>query len=195
MGVYEIIGVLLYILSVYLATKVNVYTWVTSILAQCIFFVLFFNSGLYLSAILQIYFTYLCVIGWGNWKDKNKYDISYLDKYKRFLNIGYIIGFTILLGFLINIDYISSLLTPDPYPFTDAFVLVSSIISVKLLTMKKIDNWFLWMIINIVSAILYYKSELYYIFIQEILLIGLNIVGYLNWIKEYKNKQIVSDII
>ena len=68
----ELIGSIFNFISVILATRANLWNWVTSIIAQFCFFFLFWYTGLYANMLLQVYFSYICLISIFIWKKTDK---------------------------------------------------------------------------------------------------------------------------
>ena len=73
------------------------------------------------------------------------------------------------------------------YPFTDSFVMVSSIIATILLAKKKIENWYLWIAIDLVCVVMYFKKGVYFLSLEYFIFLGLASYGLYHWKKQLSN--------
>lgn len=187
----ELIGTLFGLISVYLASRANILTWATGIINEVFLFILFFQVQLYADMFLQVYFFIVTIFGWYNWKHKPKQiSISTMDFKTKLSFLGVIILGTILAGFLIkNIHlYLPEYFkTAAAFPFLDSFVMILSIIATVLLAQKKIETWYLWILVDIVCVFLFFKKGIVFLGIEYLVFLGLGTYGLLNWEKEMKN--------
>ena len=187
----ELIGTIFGLICVYLASLPNILTWPASIINQIAFFVLFFQVQLYADMFLQIYFLVIAIYGWYYWsKPTVEKKISYLSA-KSKVNYGIIllVG-TIGLGILMkNIDTLFPSLFEKPaaFPFADAFTTTASIIASILLARKQIENWILWIAVDIVSVVIYWKKGIQLVSIEYFVFLLICIFGYFNWKREITN--------
>jgi nicotinamide mononucleotide transporter len=65
--------------------------------------------------------------------------------------------------------------------------MVSSIIATVLLARKKVENWYLWITVDIVCVGLYFKKGVYFLSLEYIIFLGLASYGLYNWRKQLKN--------
>ena len=49
-------------------------------------------------------------------------------------------------------------LQPDAFPFWDSCMMVLSIVAMILMTRKYVENWLLWVIINVISVVILQSS-------------------------------------
>ncbi len=49
-------------------------------------------------------------------------------------------------------------LQPDAFPFWDSCMMVLSIVAMILMTRKYVENWLLWVIINVISVVIFCTS-------------------------------------
>lgn len=179
----EFIGSIFNFISIILATKTNWINWAISIIAQFCFFFLFWNSHLYANAVLQVYYTYVCIISIFLWK-KTEHDV---DKGLRWLKNKQRLNllFTVILSTLL-FTYTIKYLNPTNMPqnlFLDVLITILSIVGVNLLSLKYIESWIIWLIVDIICVILFWHSNLYFLSIEYILITGLALYGLINWIK------------
>ena len=187
----ELIGTLFGLISVYFASRANILTWGTGIVNEVFLFILFFQVQLYADMFLQIYFFIVTIYGWYKWNSKTtETKISETSfRNKIFLAISILIG-TLISGFLftnIHLYLPTYFKIQAAYPFTDSFVMVSSIIATILLAKKKIENWYLWIAIDLVCVVLYFKKGVYFLSLEYFIFLGLASYGLYHWKKQLSN--------
>jgi nicotinamide mononucleotide transporter len=187
----ELIGTLFGLISVYFASRANILTWGTGIVNEVFLFILFFQVQLYADMFLQIYFFIVTLYGWYNWNSKTaESKISETSfRNKIFLTVTILFG-TLISGFLftnIHLYLPTYFKIQAAYPFTDSFVMVSSIIATILLAKKKIENWYLWIAIDLVCVVLYFKKGVYFLSLEYFIFLGLASYGLYHWKKQLSN--------
>lgn len=187
----ELIGTLFGLLSVYFASRANILTWATGIINELFLFILFFQVQLYADMFLQVYFFVVTLYGWYNWKQKPKQNSITLTnlKTKIWLASAIIVG-TIIVGFLfsnIHLYLPHYFKTEAAFPFADSFVMVLSIIATVLLAQKKIETWYLWIVVDIVCVFLFFKKGIAFLALEYLVFLGLATYGLLNWKKQLNN--------
>lgn len=187
----ELIGTLFGLVSVYLASKTNIYTWPTGIINVLFLFILFFQVQLYADMFLQVYFFVVTLYGWYNWREKkNNNGISSID-FKTKIWLTVIIGAgTLVAGYIfsnIHLYLPQYFKIQAAYPYADSFVMVLSIIATVLLAQKKVEAWYLWIIIDVVCVYLFFQKETIFLGLEYLVFLGLATYGLLNWKKQFNN--------
>jgi nicotinamide mononucleotide transporter len=187
----ELIGTLFGLFSVYFASRTNILTWGTGIVNEIFLFILFFQVQLYADMFLQVYFFIITIYGWYNWKtNTTEHMISVVAVRDRLLLAAAILIFSLLFGFLFSNIH---LYLPDyfkvmaAYPFIDSFVMVSSIVATVLLAKKKIENWYLWIAVDLVCVVLYLKKGVFFLSFEYFIFLGLAFYGLYHWKKQLCN--------
>jgi nicotinamide mononucleotide transporter len=183
----ELIGTSFGLFSVYFASRANILTWGTGIVNEVFLFILFFQVQLYADMFLQVYFFIVTIYGWHNWKTNTAEKmISEINFKNKLLLAEAIFIFALLSGFLfsnIHLYLPEYFKVKAVYPFIDSFVMVSSIVATVLLSKKKIENWYLWIVIDLVCVVLYFKKEVYFLSLEYFIFLGLAFHGLYHWKK------------
>lgn len=187
----ELTGTLFGLASVYFASRAKILTWGTGIVNEIFLFILFFQVQLYADMFLQIYFFFVTIYGWYKWNAKtseNKIsETSFRNKI--FFAATILIG-TVISGFLftnIHLYLPAYFKIQAAYPFTDSFVMVSSIVATILLAKKKIENWYLWIAVDLVCVVLYFKKGVYFLSLEYFIFLGIASYGLYHWKKQLSN--------
>lgn len=186
----ELIGTLFGLISVYFASRANILTWGTGIVNELFLFILFFQVQLYADMFLQVYFFVVTLYGWHQWNAKSSViQISKVNFKIRVALVTAIIIGTCLAGILfkeIHLLLPSFFKIQASYPFTDSFVMVTSIVATVMLAKKKIEAWYLWISVDLVCVILYLKKGIYFLSLEYFIFLGLASYGLYHW-KNLKN--------
>lgn len=187
----ELIATSFGLLSVYFAARVNILTWGTGIINEVFLFFLFFQVQLYADMFLQVYFFIVTIYGWYRWgPNTSQLLISRLGSKAKITFMVFVFLGTLISGYLLSKIhvYLPMFFEKEAaFPFVDSFVMVSSILATVLLARKKIENWYLWIAIDLVCIVLYFKKGIYFLAGEYFIFLGIAIFGFYNWKKHFEN--------
>ncbi|MCC6815927.1 MAG: nicotinamide mononucleotide transporter [Saprospiraceae bacterium] len=184
------------IVAVYLAAKSNILTWPIGLINISLSFIVFWQVHLYSDVFLQIYFFAISVYGWYNWQIEKKTEIPIkkMNLKKKVYYLSFILLLTMVFGYAMsNIHLYLPIIFDKPaaYPYPDTFIAIASIFANIWLAKRFLENWMLWIMINIVSVIIYFNKGIIIIALQFFIFLLLAILGHLKWKKElFKLKKI-----
>ena len=177
----EAIAVVTGIISVYLLTRERIEAWFFGLITVSIYVYIFYQTRLYSDMILHIVYVVLNVYGWYSWKFGGAREAgilpTLLSRPKRMIWI-----MVIIIGFLIWGTLMKNYTDAD-FAYIDAFTTVTSLVAQWFLAKKKIENWILWMVVNVISIVLYYVKGIYLTSGLYVVYLFLAISGYLSWKK------------
>lgn len=189
----ELIGTLSGFLCVVYCAKGAVIAWPLGIVNAVFFFVLFYQVRLYPDMFLQIYYFITSIYGWWRWSNpkticetdsSNELKISILN-YHTFLFISvFTIAVSACAGYVITGIHIAlPVIFPEPssFPYANSFVAVLSITAQVLLSLKKRENWILWIITDITAASIYFMKGIYLVGIEYLIFGIIASAGLWNW--------------
>jgi nicotinamide mononucleotide transporter len=79
-------------------------------------------------------------------------------------------------------------LTDSPVPAWDSFITSLSVIATWMLARKIYEHWFLWIVVNISAAILFFTRELYPTVILYMVYCAMSFFGLIEWKKTLKKQ-------
>ncbi len=193
----ETVGAILTILCVWLNTKANIWGWFVGILSTICYIYVAYSTQLWGFCLLNIFFLAISVYGLWNWKygTENKIQTNEIQTSEiQILPITHTPAttFIILIGFGTILSGVFSYIliqTGSSSPYFDAIIFAFSIIAQGLLANKKIENWLFWIVINLLTVVMFLQLKIWITAILYIMLFILAIRGYLEWI-EIKKHQI-----
>lgn len=186
----EIFGFITGILGVWLTIRRNILCFPIGILNVLIYVYLFQSESvrLYADALLQIVYLILLVYGWIVWNRSNneKDEIHTVSAtlIKKLFAIS--ILSTMALGIFLA-QYTNASL-----PYLDAALTIISLIAQWMIAKKMIENWLLWMAVNIIYIPLYTYKGLTLTSILYLLFLILAINGWYNWRKVKSNERLTQ---
>ncbi len=210
----EFIAALFGVISVMYARKENILVFPTGIISTGIYVYLLSQWSLYGDLIINVYYTLMSIYGWYMWHkivDDQDHHIaisrtSLIDKLKAigifiFTSIFVIIVYRYYdvmpnnLGFQDSMAYAYGKLTSGSLedfrmatPFLDTFTTGIFFSAMWLMANKKLENWTLWIIGDIVSIPLYFVKGYGFTGIQYSIFLILAILGYIEWSRKISEK-------
>lgn len=174
----EVLGFATGALCVVLAVLRNVWNYPIGFANNLIFLGLFAASGLYATAGLQVVFAVLAVHGWIRWTRGLEQDADYIGSIPaRTIPVLAVAG-VVAAGVL---AWLLSGYTDSAVPIPDAVLTAGSLVAQYMLNRKWIQNWFVWLAVDLGYVWLYAVSGLA---LTAVLYGGfavLTVTGYLSW--------------
>jgi len=183
--VLESLAVVTAIMYLILAAKEDVRCWYASLISSILYFYIMLQAGLLMEGGLQIFYVFMAVYGWMQWKDTNNKTSSLkISSWKKTTHL-------IIISFVITLSLISGIFlekfTNAALPFLDALTTWGAIASTYMVAKKVIENWFYWFVIDSISIYLFISRELFLTAFLFLIYLVIIIYGYRSWKKLLKN--------
>jgi len=200
MSYLEFVGTIFTGWSVYLSARNKVLSWPIGLIGVVLFGFLFFQIQLYSDLVEQLYYLLTGFWGWWLWTHprgietgKNcELKTGYAGAKFNMIGFGSVVFFTILLYFLMsNIHLlVPAIFTiPASFPLIDAFTTALSLVANVYLAKRKIENWYLWIVVDIIGVFLYFQKGVVFLSILYFAFLINAIVGLIDWIKTVKKDE------
>ena len=138
---------------------------------------LFYQSGLYSSMVLNIYLIPTLIWGWFRWRsDAEPRPVTFVGA------LWWPVYLLITLSVWWTLVQISSYMGAT-LPVNDSFILAASILAQFLLDQKKLENWIVWAIINVVAIKTYQEAGLALVAFQYVFFLLNTVWGFVMWNK------------
>lgn len=184
----EWLGVFFSVFQVLLARKNNSNNYLFGIAGISLTLYVMIQSKLYAEFTLNLYYLVMSIYGWLYWKfgkRKSETTISETTNNEKLITAGIVIGtFSIFYFFLTNF-------TDSDVPILDSLVSAFAWAGMWLMARRKIENWILLNISNIIAIPLLIHKGLYLYAVLTAFLFIVAISGYLEWRKSIKAKSVV----
>ncbi len=179
----EWFGVLFSVIQVLLARKNNVNNYLFGIAGILLTLYVMLTSKLYAEFTLNLYYLIMSLYGWMYWKfgkQKSEREISVTTSTEKWIAGGIVLGTFILFWFFLT-HY-----TDSDVPVWDSLVSAFAWAGMWLMARRKIENWIILNISNIISIPLMIHKELYLYAVLTSFLFLVAIFGYIEWQKIIK---------
>jgi nicotinamide mononucleotide transporter len=190
MSLLEMLATLTGLAAVWLAARSNILTWLFALINAVLFFILFYQVNLYSAMALQVFFFCNALYGWYNWRrsesdDKNP--VTMLRHKERVIWLAVILLGAIALGTVMGRIH---LWLPDlftekaTFVYTDAMIAVMSIVASLLLAKLRLENWILWILVNLMSVAMYAMRGVMLVSLQYVIFLFMASYGFVEWKKK-----------
>jgi nicotinamide mononucleotide transporter len=178
----EILAFALSIAMVVCNIRVDVRGWPLAIAASLLYFLLFWKSRLYGDASLQLFFA--AVAGWGWWQWLRGTDESGRALEVRTLGTrGRVVALLALAFAWPATGLFLARFTDTDVPWWDAFPTAASVLGQWLLGRKYVENWPLWIAVDVVAIGLFAYKSLWLTVALYAIFVAMSLVGWRAWLR------------
>lgn len=172
-----------FVLSIWMVVanmRVQLIAWPLAIVSSLAYLLLFAHSKLYGEASLQFLFVVVAAWGWWQWRFGRQADgaalkVRYLGTRARWLLAAATLAAWPLLGLLLQ------RVTDTDVPFADALPTAGSVAGQWLLGRQYVENWPVWVAVNVVSIGLFAYKGLWLTVLLYALFALMALVGWRAW--------------
>lgn len=195
----ELIGTIFNLACVILVARRNILTWPVSIVGVILFGALFYQINLYADVTEQIYYFITGIVGWYMWGSVKQRDRG--DK-KVLITTNSIKTNVLWLIAIASVSIVASwalsnahtwlpAVFPEPasLPVIDATTTIMSFAAQILMMKRKLENWVLWMIVDVVAIWLYWYKDVPFVALLYVIFLGNAIYGFVSW-KRATNREL-----
>ncbi|HWU72149.1 MAG TPA: nicotinamide riboside transporter PnuC [Sphingomonas sp.] len=179
MSPVEGVAALLILINVWLVARRNIWNYAFGIAGVAIYGVVFFRAKLYSDTLLQVFFLVVQVYGLWQWR-RSQRDAGevVVERLTITARLGWAGGIVLaILGW----GWLMHRFTDASFPWWDASVAMISVAAQYLMSVRKLENWWLWILANIVSIGLYAAKALWITTGLYVLLLGISVLGLARW--------------
>ncbi|HHR6068610.1 TPA: nicotinamide riboside transporter PnuC [Providencia alcalifaciens] len=205
----EAVGTVAGLLCILLASLEKTINYLFGLINVTLFAVIFFQIQLYANLLLQVFFFGANIYGWYAWSrmssaQEAELKIRWLSLPKALTTL--VISILAIIFLTLNIDVVFGrlatwavellnlfganltlpILDPDAFPFWDSTMTVLSVVAMILMTRKYVENWLLWVVINVISVVIFFIQGVYAMSLEYLILLGIALNGSRLWIKSAK---------
>ncbi|VVT19621.1 Nicotinamide mononucleotide transporter [Sphingomonas sp. EC-HK361] len=179
MSPLEITAFLLGVANVALVVKRSIWNYPFALAMVALYAVIFSDAKLYSDALLQVFFFVVNLYGWWSWaRARADAGIIVVEQMSGAERVAWVAGITIAAGAWGSMMH---RLTDASYPWWDAAIAAASIAAQILLARRKIENWLLWIAVDIAAIGLYAAKSLWLTAVLYVIFLGLSVWGLVDW--------------
>ena len=172
-SILEFVAAIASFIGVYLGTTGKRITWPWWILSSSLYGVFFYQADLFASAMLQLVFISAAIYGWFGWAPTGAVPGTISTRNRIAIAIGTLVSVAALSPVLANIGAAAT--------WTDAFILIASLVAQLLMIYEKYETWVLWLIINVVATAQYLSLGYWFTAILYAVFAIVAILGWKRW--------------
>ena len=207
----EAVGTIAGLLCIWLASLEKIVNYLFGLINVTLFAIIFFQIQLYASLLLQLFFFAANLYGWYAWsrqtsQNEAELQIRWLPLPKALSWLAacvvaialmtYYIDpvFAVLTRVAVNVmqglgmNVVMPTLQPDAFPFWDSSMMVLSIAAMVLMTRKYVENWLLWVIINVISVAIFTLQGVYAMALEYLILTFIALNGSRTWMNSARER-------
>ena len=182
---------LAYILLEY---KASAWMWAVGFAMQALGIVLYYEKGLYADCGMEFYYLAMTVYGWWRWVRHEELSVSEtsqgdspsvpVSRFPSRLILPWLVIIAVIWGI---IYWILVTFTNSNVPLADSFTTALSIVGIWALAHKFLEQWFIWIAVDVVTSALYFYKDIPFKASLYALYVIIAIFGYRKWREMIKN--------
>jgi nicotinamide mononucleotide transporter len=175
----ELVGATIGIVSVLLSVRQQVWSWPTGLINVALYTVLFYRSGLYSDMGLQVVYFVLSVYGWYEWLYGGKGHTTLTVSRTPTALWRWLAAIGVLFWFVDG--QLMSRVAGVSLPYVDAALATVSLIAQYLMTKKLLENWALWIAVDVAYVGMFIYKGLYLTAANYAVYLALAVLGHVAW--------------
>jgi len=175
----DIVTTILGLAYILLEYKASLWMWLVGFLMQALGIVLYYQKGLYADCGMEFYYLSMTIYGYWKWvrgsATKQELPIRHFPS-------KLVLPWTLLiLGIWGIIDWLLVSFTNSNVPLADSFTTALSIVGIWALAHKYLEQWFIWIAVDVVTCGLYFYKDIPFKASLYALYVVIAILGWFKW--------------
>jgi nicotinamide mononucleotide transporter len=172
-SILELSAALTSLFAVILGTTGKRITWPWWAFSSALYGIFFYQVDLFASAALQIIFIVAAIYGWFGWAPTGAVPGYTSGRNRRNIVIGTILSVAVLSPLLSGIGAAAT--------WTDAFVLIGSLVAQMMLIYEKYETWIVWIIVDVVATVQYMLLGYWFTALLYAIFTAVAVYGWKRW--------------
>jgi nicotinamide mononucleotide transporter len=172
-SILEFISALTSLIGVWLGTTGKRITWPWWAISSALYMLFFYEAKLYASSILQIIFIVAAIWGWFDWAPTGVVTGYINNRHRMYWAVGTIVSVSALTPILSRIGAAAT--------WSDAFLLIGSLVAQILMVYGKVESWVLWLIVDAAGTIEYAYLGYWFTALLYAIFTAIAIIGWKRW--------------
>ena len=180
----DIVTTVLGLAYILLEYKASVWMWFVGFLMQALGIVLYYQKGLYADCGMEFYYLAMTMDGWWRWvrtvpqKTLPTREGLGVSLFPRHLILPWLL---IIAAIWAVIYWLLVTFTNSNVPLADSFTTALSIVGIWALAHKYLEQWFIWIAVDVVTSVLYFYKDIPFKASLYALYVVIAIAGYFKW--------------
>ena len=175
----DVVTTVLGLAYIVLEYRASVWLWAVGFAMQSLGIVLYYQKGLYADCGMEFYYLAMTVYGWWKWvrgsAEKKNLPIRHLPRRLALALVClFVIAWNIIYWLLVTF-------TNSNVPLADSFTTALSIVGIWALAHKYLEQWFIWIAVDVVTCGLYFYKDIPFKASLYALYVVIAVLGYRKW--------------
>ena len=184
----EVTAFFLGLANITLLMRRSIWNYPFGIAMVTIYFFVFYEAKLYSDMLLQPFFFVVQIYGWWYWLQGHMADDGHIEVRRLSQNQVIAYGGAALVGTL-SLGTLMARFTDAALPYPDATTTVLSVIAQILLARRYLENWMVWVAVDVLAVGIYGIKGLYPTMVLYTLFLGLASGGLLMWWRVWQTQR------
>jgi nicotinamide mononucleotide transporter len=167
-----------------LVIRQNIWCWLCAGISSAIYVWLFFVTRLYMESLLYGFYVGMAVYGWVMWRRGAQDDAG--SPVRVWPRSTHLVAIVAILTLGTATGWYLDNFTHAAYPYADSMTTYAAIWTTFLVARKVLENWWYWLVIDVVSIFIYWSRELELTALLFVLYVILIPIGLRQWQKTYR---------
>ena len=190
MNPLEIIAIALGLANIGLLVRRSIWNYPFGMAMVALYFIIFRDARLYGEAALQVFF--FVVQGWGWWLWARAGGLAQMVTVEWMGWRARAVAIALVAGSSLGIGWSMARFTDAALPYADATIAGASVVAQVLLALRRVENWALWIAIDVLSVWVYVSRELYLTAGLYVVFLGLAIAGLVAWARAARDGEAIA---
>ena len=183
----DIVTTVLGLAYILLEYRASIWMWAVGFAMQALGIVLYYQKGLYADCGMEFYYLSMTVYDYWKWKTHPQplsVEGGGIKSLLPSLNrerLG--VGLFIIAAIWAAIYWLLVTFTNSNVPLADSFTTALSIVGIWALAHKYLEQWFIWIVVDVVTSVLYFYKDIPFKASLYALYVIIAIFGYIKWRK------------
>jgi nicotinamide mononucleotide transporter len=182
----EAVAVVFGVVAVALTIKQNLWCWPAGLVQVSLYVFVFYEARLYSDMVLHVIYVTLQIYGWYHWRQGRSGTALPVSRLSFVEAAGWtaVIAVAAFVWGEVMIRY-----TNAAAPRADAFIAAASLVAQYLLAVKKIENWIIWIVVDVVAIAVYWSRDLKLTAGLYAIFLVLCVLGVIEWWRSYERNR------
>ncbi|MDH3439998.1 MAG: nicotinamide riboside transporter PnuC [Gammaproteobacteria bacterium] len=184
----EAVAVIFAILYLLLAIRENIWCWLCAGISTAIYVWLFIIAKLYMESLLNIFYFGMAIYGWSVWSrgrdDSHELPVTV---WPPRLHVTALVIIALLVA---GAGYLLREYTDAAFPFVDTATTFAAIWATFLVARKVLENWWYWLVIDLVSIFIYWARDLELTALLFVVYVVMIPFGIVRWTRSWRSTSV-----
>lgn len=184
-SVSEIVAVVFAVLYLLLAIRENIGCWFCAGVSTAIYVGVYFDAKLYMESALNVFYFAMAIYGWFVWRAGCEQRIPVVSWSLRTHSLALVaIAACVMMS-----GYLLDTATDAAFPYIDSATTFAAIWATFLVAQKVLENWWYWLVIDLVSIFIYWSRDLELTSVLFVVYVLMIPFGLLKWSRSFREQR------